>query len=95
MKYFRFYADYGSKALRRKSVKGGSDAPNVLALYTDENQYVNGYFGCIAAVFDHPDSGVANTATSREYLQTNCKRISEAVARKVHPQMFAFLDQPE
>lgn len=50
---------------------------------------------CMAAVFAHPNSAVACTGVSNEYLRKNCIRVSESVARKIHPEMFLRLDQQE
>jgi hypothetical protein len=46
----------------------------------------------IGAVHDHPNSGVGNTGVSPDYLKDKCKRISEKLAREIHPQLFIWLD---
>jgi hypothetical protein len=45
------------------------------------------------AIFDWPNSPVAGTGVSLDYLRQKCKRISEAQARTIHPVLFEWLDQ--
>lgn len=90
MKHFRFYADYGSKQAKRK----GGDAPNAIALIP-ENSWISG--GSIVteglvALFETPDSPVNGGGVGQEYLRDCCKRISEAAARRIHPELFVRLN---
>lgn len=43
----------------------------------------------VGSVTDTPNSGVCTIDPSRDYLATRCVRISEALARKLHPVLFA------
>lgn len=47
----------------------------------------------VASVYAHPDSPVASCAVSLDYLRSECARISEARARRTHPQLFAYLER--
>ena len=91
MKDFRFYLEHESPAAKRRGEHNG----NVTATYGP--WYLSGQpatvtVECIAAVFDRPNSQVCGCSASRDYLAKNCKRISEARARKIHPNLFAYLD---
>lgn len=92
MKGYRFYEEYDSSYKKRKRISSG----NVLALdipvagWFDGRRYV---MSCTAAVFSHPNSGIAGTAVSRDVLRLNYRRITEKRAREIHPAMFDFLDQ--
>jgi len=46
----------------------------------------------IGALFDQPDSIVMSTQVCPEYLRENCKRISEKMAREIHPKLFEYLE---
>jgi hypothetical protein len=102
MKDIRFYAEYPEGVSKRRPV---SEATNVIALLIPEDgssewySRPNGDGGslilgeCIAGVFDHADSAVAGTCVARDYLIARAKRVPERVARKIHPQLFAYLDK--
>lgn len=98
MKYVRFYLEYGSKQNKRK----GIDEGNVLALIDTMGdgfrpQYTGDAYTieCLAAVHFHPNSPVAGSSTTRDYLAETCKRIPEWKARQIHPTLFARLDAIE
>lgn len=63
---------------------------NVIAVSTGE-RCPDGAYEAIGAVYFHPDSPVASTFVSPDHLRT-CKRISETVAREIHPALFQRLD---
>lgn len=69
---------------------------NVCAVATDRAQsYV--YCGrvmhdCVSALFDSPNSPVCGSSAARDYLDRRTVRIDEATARKLHPELFAYLD---
>jgi hypothetical protein len=91
MKGYRFYEEFETNAKKRKRISGG----NVVALLLDERgrPYWNGTtYDCISAVYSHPNSGVASTGASPDYLAKNCRRISEEDARRIHPVLFRWLD---
>jgi hypothetical protein len=90
MKYIRLYEEFENK---RKGVSAG----NVVALDLDENgrpYYDAGgkSMSATVGVFDYPDSPVCSGSVSWEYLREKCKRVAEAHARTVHPEMFKRLD---
>lgn len=89
MKGVRFYADYGSKKAKRK----GGDAPNALAIIVDAKRIENGdlVYDGMGAVFEHRNSGVASTGVSLSYLRESCKRISEAEAYRIHPNLRVYM----
>lgn len=85
MRGVRFYADYGTPAAKRK----GGDAPNALAIFEDAKTAASDgpQYDAIAALTDMRNSDVASTGVSSGYLRTCCKRISEAEAYRIHPQL--------
>lgn len=88
MKHVRFFLEYETPALRRKKQHSG----NVFAAFVGNGRSRSGGWDGIGAVFNYPNSPVASTSTSRESQNSGCyKRISEAEARKIHPNLFAVL----
>lgn len=92
MKGIRFYHEF--KDTRKKHPEG-----NVMAVMTDKRGFPDIRFqgkeamvDVISAVFDHPNSGVAGSSASIKYLRSRTKRISEEKARKIHPNLFYYLD---
>lgn len=94
MKGIRFYQEF--KDEKKKTIPTG----NVLAVSTD-NRGMPEYFNygdgivrteCASAIFSEPNSECVGSDVSREYLQENTKRISEAEARKIHPNLFKYLE---
>ena len=47
---------------------------------------------CFAGVFDRPNSPVCTSRVARNYLMDSCRRIPEAKAREIHPQLFEYLE---
>lgn len=91
MKGIRFYLEHDSPAHKRKGEHNG----NVFAAFVENGVYFSGktpaYEG-LGALTDEPNSPVCGTSASLEYLWKNCKCISEAKARKIHPRLFERLD---
>lgn len=90
MKDIRFYEEFKNK---RKGISAGNvfAAFKMPADYASGDPYRSRYDGlCFgsAAIFDEPNSPVAGTGVSREFLVKKCKRISEARAREIHPLLF-------
>ncbi|MCK4668143.1 hypothetical protein KAU33_15430 [Candidatus Dependentiae bacterium] len=94
MKNIRFYQEFSDE--KKRTVPTG----NVIGVSTD-NRGMPSYFisgsgkaevECASAIFSEPNSECIGEAVSREYLQENTKRISEAKARKIHPNLFKYLD---
>lgn len=92
MKGYRFYKEYNTPQDKRKDRPNG----NVFATCLDERPNVTHdgvYIGGFGAVFFDPDSPCAYTSCSLDWLRENCKRISEAEARKIHPNLFKRIEE--
>lgn len=95
MKGYRFYEEFTTK-LKDKS------AGNCLALYHGEGvetpeivSRLRYYLEGVGAIFLRPNSEVAVTGISREFLRERCKRVSEKRAREIHPILFEYIDREE
>ncbi len=87
MNGIRFYLEFADTAKRQC---GG----NVIAALVANGTYRSGGTICyeaLAALFDRPNAPVASTGVALAYLRLQCKRISEAKARSVHPALFTRL----
>lgn len=49
---------------------------------------------CVGPLMADNDQAVCGSSTSRDYLRKRRVRISESLARKLHPALFRYLDQP-
>lgn len=85
-----------TRATLRDMAEVGSHA-NVIAVFTDREHWRVERGGlmkeCISAIQDIKNSPVTYCAASDEYLRTRTTRIDEATARKLHPALFARLDE--
>ena len=92
MKGYLFYLEFANTYKRRKNKHCG----NVVAVLLDDAGKPlvcsTGLLESVVGVYDWPNSGVSTSGVQREYLAARCKRIPEALARSVHPALFAFLD---
>lgn len=89
MKHFRFYQEFSDKS---RKVSAG----NVVAAITGNGVFISSGVACyesISALTDQPDSPVAGGAVALDLLRTRCKRIPEARARQIHPNLFQRLDR--
>lgn len=93
MRGIRFYAEYKTTYAKRHH----RNPTSVFAAYV-----CNGPCGGAdpmwegaGAVYDWPNSACCGTSASWAYLRTHCRRVSEAVARAIHPQLFAYLNQEQ
>jgi hypothetical protein len=86
MKDIRFYLEHDTPAKRRKGEHNG----NVFAACVPDSRPRIGWEG-LGAIFEHPNSPVAYTSCDAGYLR-QCKRISEAKAREIHPRLFVVLE---
>lgn len=109
MNGFHFYAEMpeerksksASKAFphqpwTRKTLQGYADKGinvNVTAVSTEREHRHHGTIDAIGAVYYHPNSDVATTGVSRDYLRKRTVRVPEALARKLHPALFEVLDR--
>lgn len=91
MRGIRFYEERYGKGGRYESSRG-----TVIAV-AYENSWFSAQgdicYDAIGGVYERPNSPVASVGTSREYLERDCKRISEMEARAIHPALFRYLDQ--
>lgn len=101
MRGVRFYLEFKTTYRKHKSGRANKGhAGNVFAAYVEPGKP----FGCanyrglwvvegVGAILDEPNSPVASTAANiRDWLWKRCKRVSERVAREVHPALFERLD---
>jgi len=91
MKGITFYLEYDTTNDKRKNKHNG----NCLAVFKD-NKWLsdNGWrVEAVSSVYYHPNSDVASTSVSYEYLAKRCKRISETKAREIHPRLFTYLEE--
>lgn len=97
MKGYRFYLEYPNKTEKDKATvkEPGNHCGNVIAtLLREDGHFQHNYraIECIAGLFCHPDSAVCGSSVGFEYLQDRCKRIPERLARKIHPNLFEYLE---
>lgn len=97
MKGYKFFLEFPDNKTKRKSGRGNiGHSGNCIALATDpEFTYVrNGGImqEGLSAIFYTRNSPVNWGSVSWDYLRENCKRISEAKAREIHPELFNRLD---
>jgi hypothetical protein len=45
----------------------------------------------VGAVYYTPNSPVATTGVSWEYIREKCKRIPESMAKEIHPELWNYL----
>ena len=93
----RFYLEYENKTEKNKATRKnlGKHTGNVIAIFPNTIQVWNEFqtqFDGIGALNYGSNSQVCSTNTSQGYLSENCKYISEALARTIHPNLFAYLD---
>jgi hypothetical protein len=89
MNGIRFYQEFSDKSKRKP---GGTV---VAALVLNGRHWSGGTicYEALAGLFDWPNSPVAGTGVSLDYLRQKCKRISEAQARTIHPVLFERIDR--
>ena len=93
MRHMRFYEEFRNKGRDDEASVG-----NVVAIDVDTAWRTIApaeHYDGVGSVFDYPNSPVATTGVSSEYLRQKCKPISEERAREIHPALFFFLDQNE
>jgi len=89
MRGVRFYEEFDD--LKKRTSSG-----TVLAAFVENGIFKSGDAWCYegaGGVHDWADSPVASTTIATSYLAKHCKRVSETKARKVHPNLFVYLDQ--
>lgn len=98
MRGVRFYLEYDSP----KEKRAGNHNGTVIAVdittgrvVMHDNQTGEYRYDAVGAVYYRPDSPVASTSVTQEYLAIYCKLISEVAAREIHPALFVYLDEAE
>lgn len=99
MRGVKFYLEYPNSTEKRKATRKalGNHSGNVIAVL-ENGLFISGgqvVTDGIAGVYDWPDSPPASTGVSLDYLRERAKRISEATAREIHPELFKWLDRGE
>lgn len=88
MKGYRFYEE-----LENKNRKGERSKGIVVAIYHENESFaLFGAYSAAAALYDEPNAPVCGTIVGGQYLADCCRRVSEARAREIHPQLFEYLD---
>lgn len=95
MKGYRFYEEFGTKQGKRKGVSQG----NVVAVQISPRGYADYHISNGVAMgegftglYQDANSPVCYGSFSFDWLAETCKRVSEARAREVHPELFRRLD---
>lgn len=88
MKGIRFYLEFDSARAKRR----GEHSGNCLAVLAANGTNGAGDYDAILAPYSRPNCSPCSGGVSREYLRLQCKRISEARAREVHPALFTMVD---
>jgi hypothetical protein len=89
MKGYRFYLECKD---RQKCVSTG----NVIAVSIGDRPKIRNGKRCykgLSRQTSYPNSPVASANIALEFLRKYCVRVSEAMARKVHPVLFELLDR--
>lgn len=102
MRGVRFYLEYpdGKEKSRATRKDLGNHSGNVLAVFYDQWQpaqmsihYEPGrVYDGVSAIFYERDSDVSFGSIHQNYLSERCKRISESMAREIHPRLFTYLE---
>ena len=88
-------ASKGQPAFTRATLKQMAEAGehcNCLAVLDGSLFHASGGYlavEVVTSVQDLPNCGVCTSSASVDYLRTNCVRIGEQLARKLHPALFA------
>lgn len=96
MKGYRFYLEYETPADKRRGTvkRPGPHTGNVVAVDLETPAWP-GRVLALSSIFSYADSQVCWGEVSWDYLQANCRRIPEALARAIHPALFERLDAAE
>lgn len=89
---------YPMQPWTRKTLQGYAGASRyVECLAVSDESFISDdqvCYECAGALMSDNDQAVCGSSTSRDYLRKRCVRISESLARKLHPALFRYLDQP-
>ncbi len=87
MKNVRFYVEYDSPQAKKQNKNNG----NVVAVLPKKGLFQRGEDLCVQAVHalhDYADSPACSGSLALNYLRKRCKRVSEDIARVIHPRLF-------
>lgn len=87
------WAPFTREMLRRGAEEG--HRCNVVAVLVCNGRGPSGDFEAISSVMGIDNSPVCSSAVDDEYLRRGCVRISETLARRLHPLLFATLDRTD
>lgn len=100
MKGYRFYLEYPDEKSKNDGTrkKLGNHCGTIVALMLENNNLFSNInneqcTNVIKGVRLVPNSVVAESATTLNYLSSNCKWVSEETARKIHPELFKRIDR--
>ena len=87
MKGIRFYEEFEDK-------KRGVSCGTVVAILTDawRGDSDGRVYDALGGLYNEPNSPVASTSAHEVYLRKMCKRVSEARAREIHPNLLSRLE---
>ena len=95
MKGYIFYLEFPTAQAKRKATRKNltGHGGNCIAVTSDkaeqvEQWRVNKCFPSFTAVQDIPNNPCCFNPVNVDYLKERCKRISEAQAREIHPNLF-------
>lgn len=95
MKNYHFFLEYSSKSAKRATTRKnlGNHTGNIIAVDSGDSFLSGGQVmrECVSALTLYPDSVVCGSSVSVDYIRENCKRVSEKVAREIHPNLFSTL----
>jgi hypothetical protein len=104
MNGYRFYLEYENNSKKRKGTRKnpGEHLGTVIAVIVDSH-FLSGshcsgsqppewVYDVVSSVYTEPNSPCCGSLASLAYIQDNCKRISEKLAREIHPELFVYLD---
>lgn len=91
MKNVRFYVECGSPQAKKQNKNIG----NVVAVFPKKGRFQRGGELCVQAIHalhDYADSPAESGSLALDYLRKRCKRVSEDIARVIHPRLFEALN---
>lgn len=97
----RFYLEFPDSATKKRSGRtNNGHSGNVFAAFISNGAHINSLrdrqWEGLAAVLFEPNSPVATVTVSIDHwAHARCKRVSEALARKIHPRLFERLDESQ
>lgn len=95
MKGYIFYLEFPTAQAKRKATLKNltGHSGNCIAVTSDKTERyaqwrVNGCYPAYVGVYDRVNSACSSEYVHPDYLAERCKKISEAQAREIHPNLF-------